>query len=85
MLLTIDIGNTVVTIGVFDESQLITTLREATDTRKLADEYGATLTNLLSLKGTEADLIDSACLCSVVPPLTIQFAQICRDFLMLNP
>ena len=27
MLLTIDIGNTVVTIGVFDESELITTLR----------------------------------------------------------
>ena len=85
MLLTIDIGNTVVTIGVFDESQLITTLRVATDTRKLADEYGATLTNLLSLKGTEANLIDSACLCSVVPPLTIQFEQICRDFFNVEP
>ena len=85
MLLTIDIGNTVVTIGVFDENQLITTLRVATDTRKLADEYGATLTNLLSLKGTEANLIDPACLCSVVPPLTIQFEQICRDFFNVEP
>ena len=85
MLLTIDIGNTVVTIGVFDGSQLVTTLRVATNTRQLADEYGATLTNLLNLKGTELDLIDSACLCSVVPPLTITFEQVCWDIFNVAP
>ena len=85
MLLTIDIGNTVVTIGVFDGSQLVTTLRVATDTRKLADEYGATLSNLLNLKGTDLKLIDSACLCSVVPPLTVTFEHVCRDFFNVEP
>ena len=47
MLLTVDIGNTVVTLGVFDGDRLVTTLRVATDTRRLVDEYGATLSNLL--------------------------------------
>ena len=50
MLLCIDIGNTTVTLGAFDGTQLITTLRIATDTRRLADEYGLLVTNLLKQK-----------------------------------
>ncbi len=51
MLLTIDIGNTMVTMGVFDGNRLATTLRVATETRRLADEYGLLLTNLLGVNG----------------------------------
>ena len=85
MLLTVDIGNTVVTLGVFDGDRLVTTLRVATDTRRLVDEYGATLSNLLELKGTAADQITAACLCSVVPPLTLVFEEVCRSFFGVNP
>ena len=85
MLLTVDIGNTVVTLGVFDGDRLVTTLRVATDTRRLVDEYGATLSNLLELKGTAANQIAAACLCSVVPPLTLVFEEVCRSFFGVNP
>ena len=51
MLLCIDIGNTTVTLGVFDGPRLATTLRIATDTRKLSDEHGLLVTNLLLQKG----------------------------------
>ena len=85
MLLTIDIGNTTVTIGVFDGEHLITTLRIATDTRQLADEYGLVLTNLLRLKGVDPSLIDQACICSVVPPLTVVFDQVCRSYFSVKP
>ena len=85
MLLTVDIGNTVVTLGVFDGDRLVTTLRVATDTRRLVDEYGATLSNLLELKGTAADQITAACLCSVVPPLTVVFEEVCRSFFGVDP
>ena len=62
MLLAMDIGNTVVTMGVFDDSILVTTLRVATDTRRLADEYGVMVTNALILKGVLLRiLIRSAC------------------------
>ena len=64
MLLTIDIGNTVVTLGLFEGDQLYTTVRLATDTRRQADEYGVMLINLLELKGIEPGQITSACLCS---------------------
>ena len=100
MLLTIDIGNTAVTIGVFRgmaadagapanpgsgigtdaAARLLTTLRVATDSRKLADEYGILLKGLLELRGIVADDIGAACICSVVPPLTAMFQEVCRRF-----
>lgn len=85
MLLTIDIGNTVVTLGVFEGGQLNTTLRVATDTRRLADEYGAILTDVLRIKGVDPAAISSACLCSVVPPLTAVFSEVCSSFFGVTP
>jgi type III pantothenate kinase len=85
MLLTIDIGNTVVTLGLFDDERLVTTLRVATDIRRQSDEYGVTLTNLLALKGFRGEQIASACLCSVVPPLTVVFQDVCRDYFGVTP
>jgi type III pantothenate kinase len=85
MLLTFDIGNTVVHIGVFDGDKLTTTLRMATDTRRLADEYGAMMTNLLHLKDIGPAQITDACLCSVVPPLTVVFSEVCSTFFGLAP
>ncbi len=99
MLLTIDIGNTAVTIGVFREGgasegsgnganpveRLVTTLRVATDSRRLADEYGILLKNLLEFRGIATTDITAACICSVVPPLTGMFEDICRRFFGVSP
>ena len=99
MLLTIDIGNTAVTIGVFHEGgateasnnganpvdRLVTTLRVATDSRRLADEYGILLKNLLEFRGITTADITAACICSVVPPLTGMFEEICRRFFGVAP
>ena len=85
MLLTIDVGNTVVTLGIFEGSQLTTTLRIATDTRRLADEYGAILANVLNIKGIDSSQITAACICSVVPPLTVVFNEVCESFFGVKP
>ena len=85
MLLTIDIGNTSVTLGVFDGERLTTTLRVATDTRRLADEYGLLLTGLLKQRNVEPSQLDSACICSVVPPLTMVLDEVCQNFFDLKP
>ena len=99
MLLTIDIGNTAVTIGVFREGgagdgsgnganpveRLVTTLRVATDSRRLADEYGILLKNLIEFRGITTTDITAACICSVVPPLTGMFEEICRRFFGVTP
>lgn len=74
-----------VTIGVFDGERLETTLRVATDTRKLADEYGLLITNLLRLNGVEPSRIDSISMCSVVPPLTMVFDTVCHTYFGVQP
>ena len=76
MLLALDIGNTNISIGVFDESggppdyRPGATWRIATDRARLADEYGLLIINLLESKGLSAGEIDSVAMCSGVPPLT---------------
>jgi type III pantothenate kinase len=84
-LLAFDIGNTVVHLGVFDGDELTTTLRVSTDTRRSSDEYGAMMTNLLHLKGIDPAGIDGAGLCSVVPPLTLVFNEVCDNFFGVKP
>ena len=99
MLLTIDIGNTAVTMGVFyDEpanaaganevnplQRLVTTLRVATDSRRLADEYGILVKNLLEFRGIASADITAASICSVVPPLTGLFEDLCRRYFGVTP
>ncbi|MDE2779512.1 MAG: type III pantothenate kinase [Chloroflexota bacterium] len=85
MLLTIDIGNTVVTIGVFDGDRLTATFRLSTNSRRLSDEYGLQLANLLNLRGIDPSSIDSACICSGVPPLTVVFTDLCQSFFGIEP
>ena len=73
MLIAIDIGNTNITIGLFLDSDLISTWRFSTDSRKTSDEYGLLLQQVMSSNNLNADEIDSAAICSVVPPLTPTF------------
>ena len=55
MLLAIDIGNTNIILGVFEDKELRATWRIATGIHRLADEYAVLLLNLLRQQGTRAD------------------------------
>ncbi len=85
MLLTIDIGNTNITLGVFDGPHLKSTWRIATDQRRLTDEYGLQISALLPLKGVAASQIDGAGICSVAPILTPTFEEMCRVYFNVDP
>ena len=47
MLLAIDIGNTNITLGVFDDRELLGKFRMTTMMSRTSDEYGITLRELL--------------------------------------
>ena len=47
MLLTADIGNTNITLGVFNEEVLVFTARLATDTRLTSDQYAIDIKDVL--------------------------------------
>ena len=85
MLLVLDIGNTNITLGVFDGERLVATWRLSTDRSKMPDEYSVMLTQLLSLRGMSVRDIDSAALCSVVPPLAPVFVELCRQHFNVEP
>ena len=85
MLIAIDIGNTNITIGLFLDSELISTWRFSTDSRKTSDEYGLLLQQVMSSNNLNADEIDSAAICSVVPPLTPTFELLCQKYLKVQP
>ena len=81
MLLTIDLGNTNLTIGLYEGETLVHHWRLATEDARMPDEYGLQFLGLLTHIGkTPADLT-GICLASVVPPLTGRVAQACREYL----
>ncbi len=72
MLLAADIGNTNITIGIYDGSDLIGYWSLCSDKDKTEDEYGIILYNLISFKFSPVKL-DFAVISSVVPSLTEKF------------
>ncbi len=85
MLLTIDIGNTNITIGLYDGETLGPRWRLATDHERMPDEYGLQLLGLMTHAGrTPADLTGIS-LASVVPPLTGRMVEACRTYLKCVP
>ena len=85
MLLVIDVGNTNVALGIFDGQKLTSTWRVATDLRKMSDEYGLLISSILSHKGVDPKSITGACMCSVVPPLTSTFEEVCHTYFSVDP
>ncbi|MCZ7547936.1 MAG: type III pantothenate kinase [Anaerolineales bacterium] len=85
MLLAIDLGNTNLTIGLYEGETLVHHWRLATEDARMPDEYGLQLLGLLThADKTPADLT-GICLASVVPPLTTRIAQACREYLKREP
>ena len=85
MLLTIDVGNTNITLGVYDGDTLGPRWRLATDHNRMADEYGILLINLFRHGGIEPAQIHGIALASVVPPLTGTFVDACEKYLGQRP
>lgn len=85
MLLAIDVGNTNLTLGLYEGDQLGAHWRLATDHARMPDEYGLQFLGLLENAGRLPADLTGICLASVVPPLTGRVAQACREYLKQEP
>lgn len=74
-LLTVDIGNSNITIGAFDDQELTATWRLATRESRTVDEQAWVIQGVLRSKNVEPDSFDAVIVCSVVPPLTEDFVD----------
>lgn len=85
MLLTIDIGNTNLTLGLYEGDTLGAHWRLATDHNRMPDEYGLQFLGVLQNAGKTLNDITGVSLASVVPPLTGRVIQACREYLKQEP
>lgn len=79
MLLAIDIGNSEITLGLFEGERLVVTDRIAT-----AAVSRERLTDVI-MRMTGGGNVDVAVLCSVVPACTDMVAQACEDAATISP
>lgn len=85
MLLAIDIGNSHIVCGIFQDSMLISHWRLSTDHSKTPDEYSIVLRSLLQFHKILPEDISGCIVTSVVPPLTHIFDMLGQSLLGQQP
>ncbi len=85
MLLVIDIGNTNISLGVFDGDHLVVHWRLTTERSRTVDEWGVHARNLFALGGLDFKTIDAIAIASVVPPLNFTLKRMAESYFNLTP
>ena len=70
MLLAVDVGNTNITVGVYDGESLGFTARISTDSDRTGDQYAVEFMGIFVLYKCDVSLIDGAIVSSVAPAVT---------------
>lgn len=77
-LLAADIGNTNLTLGLFEDARPAGSWRGTTQATATDDEVAILVNGLLALGGHRLDEVDAVALASVVPPMTSSFRRMVR-------
>lgn len=91
MILTVDVGNTNIKVGAWDNNELAFVTRLQTNPLATSDEYAVTLLNLFRIVDFNRTQFDGAIISSVVPQLTSQLSQAIKqiiqvpDVLLVSP
>jgi type III pantothenate kinase len=84
MLLAIDVGNTNIVFGIYDEKNIIDYWRINSDPHKTPDEYGILIREALKSANIIIKDIDHAIMASVVPPLTTTIMRMSHRYFKVN-
>lgn len=85
MLLTVDVGNTNIVLGLFHGDKLTSFWRLHTDSRMTTDEFTLLLDNLLRMGGFSFQDISGMAVACVVPPLLHPITRFAERNLKLSP
>lgn len=78
MLLTIDIGNTNINLGIFNGDELTMSARLATERQKTDDQFAVDFVNIFSVYGIKTADIEGTVISSVVPEITVHIKNAVR-------
>jgi type III pantothenate kinase len=85
MLLALDVGNSNITIGVFENGRLRTRWRLRTIHEQTQDEWGILFRNLFAIDSLDFAGIDGVIVASVVPPLDPTLAAMSERYFRRRP
>ena len=85
MIICIDIGNTNIKYGVFENDKLIATFRVASQRSSTADEYGVIVRDLLANAKLSKKDINGVIISSVIPQLNYTMEHMCEQYLGKKP
>lgn len=85
MILVIDVGNTNIVLGVYQQKELIHGWRLSTSRDKTADEYGSKLRVLFDYSGINPKDINGVIISSVVPPIMPILTKMITKYFGIEP
>ena len=85
MTLTLDVGNSNITGGVFDGDQLILQFRQTTHKNSSSDEIGIFLRSVLRENDISPEKITQIGICSVVPPINYSLSSGILKYFGIEP
>jgi type III pantothenate kinase len=85
VLLVIDVGNSNIVLGIYDDERLVKDWRISTDTAKTTDEYAILIHELFSFSGIGFQDIKDIILSSVVPIMTGVLERLLQQYFHLKP
>ncbi len=85
MILVVDIGNTNITCGVYQDMTLFCTFRLMTKLPRTSDEYGILFREMLAQNNVPHDALEGVIIASVVPNVMHSFQGAITKYLNLKP
>jgi type III pantothenate kinase len=85
MLLAVDVGNTNIVLGAYQQDRRLSSWRVATDASRMPDEYAVLLDGLLHYADRSLRDVAAVVLSSVVPSLTSTFEDLAQAYCNCTP
>ncbi|WP_197489688.1 type III pantothenate kinase [Rossellomorea aquimaris] len=85
MIFVMDVGNTNIVFGVYENDQLKYHWRAETNRHKTEDEFGMFVKNLFKHVELTFDEIDGIIISSVVPPIMFSLERMCEKYFNITP
>ena len=80
MLLTVDVGNTTIQCGLFEDEKLALQFRRSTNPRLSSDELGLFFRDVLALNNFDYKAVERIACCSVVPAINHSLSNCFRKY-----
>lgn len=85
VILVIDVGNSKISVGVYQDEQLIHHWKMETEKNKTSDEYAMHLYAFFNYAGIAFSDIRGIIISSVVPPIMYVLEEMCRNYFHITP